>query len=310
MKVNSLILFAFILFMACNSQTKTKPKELSGVIKIDGSSTVFPITESITKEFRKLQPNVKINVGISGTGGGFRKFSRGESDISDASRSIKPREIELCKENNLQYIDLKIAYDGLAIIVNHHNNWVNDITLEELKMIWEPGAQGKIMKWSQIRPEWPDEEIHLFGPGIASGTYDFFTEAVIGKSGYSRGDFTASEDDNVLVEGIAGDRLGLGFFGLAFFEENQDKLKLVPVNTGNGPISPDSETVSNGTYALSRPLFLYINDKSAARDEIQEYIKFYLKHASKTSGNVGYVPLPQIEYTQQSEKFDSFIKTL
>jgi phosphate transport system substrate-binding protein len=311
MKINVLTLLAIILLASCGGNANKKSEKLTGDIKIDGSSTVYPITEAVAEEFRIDQPAVNVTIGVSGTGGGFKKFGRGETDLSDASRPIKQSEIDLCKENNISYVELMVAFDGLAVIVNPGNDWVDHFTVAELKMIWEPAAQGVIMKWNQIRPEWPNEEIHLFGPGVASGTYDYFTEAVVGESGSSRGDFTASEDDNVLVQGVAGDKLGLGFFGLAYFEENMDKLKLVGVDGGQGVVSPSLETVSNGTYSpLSRPLFIYVNSTAAKRPEVQGFVKFYLGNASTLSEEVGYVPLPAADYTAQSLKFGEFIKGL
>lgn len=303
------ILAAVCLFNACGSgQQGAQSNKLTGDIKIDGSSTVFPITEAIAEEFRREQPDVKVTVGVSGTGGGFKKFSRGETDITNASRSIKTTEADACKENNVTFLELSIAYDGLAVIANPQNDWLNQITVEELKKIWEPEAQGKITKWNQIRPEWPNEEIHLFGPGVASGTYDYFTEAVVGESGKSRGDFTASEDDNVLVQGIEGDKYGLGFFGLAFYEENKKLLKLIPVDNGTGPVSPTLETVRNGNYKpLSRPLFIYVNGASENRPEVKEFVRFYLEVVPQLAQEVGYVPLPEEEYTKQTEKFNTFI---
>ncbi len=301
-----------LLVVSCSGRTgKSENKKLSGMIKIDGSSTVYPITEAVAEEFRLQYPDVKVTVGISGTGGGFQKFGRGETDISDASRPIKEKEIEQCKANNISYVELMVAYDGLAVIVNPQNDWVDHFSIEELKKLWEPAAQNVIMKWNQIRPEWPDEEIHLFGPGVASGTYDYFTEAVVGEAGSSRGDFTASEDDNVLVQGVMGDKYGLGFFGLAYYEENADKLRLIPIDGGNGPVSPTFETVSNGTYSpLSRPLFIYINSTAAVRPEIHEYVNFYLKNAKALSKEVGYVSLPDADYAAQLEKFSTFTEGL
>lgn len=306
-------LIGILTFSACktSSNKSAKTTKLSGEIHIDGSSTVFPITEAVAEEFRFEQPDVRVTIGVSGTGGGFKKFGRGETEISDASRPIKQKEIDLCKENNISYLELSVAYDGLAVLINPENDWVDYLTIEELNKIWAPEAQGVIMKWNQIRPEWPNEEIHLFGPGIASGTYDYFTEAVVGESGSSRGDFTASEDDNVLVQGIAGDKFGLGFFGLAYYEENQDILKLVPVDGGSGPVAPSIETVSNGTYTpLSRPLFIYINSTGAKKEEVQEFVSFYLENAGELSKDVGYVPMPEAEYTKQINKFDTFVTGL
>lgn len=196
--------------------------KLSGTILIDGSSTVFPITEAMAEEFQKRHPGVKVTVGISGTGGGFKKFCRGETDISDASRPIKPSEVELCRQNGIDYIELPVAFDGLAVVVNPKNTWAACMTVRELKKIWEPEAQGRVTRWSQVRPGWPDEELHLYGPGTDSGTYDYFTEAIVGKEHSSRGDYMASEDDNVLVQGVASDRLALGFFGVAYYEQNRD----------------------------------------------------------------------------------------
>ena len=311
-KLSGILIITAIFSISCSNQGGKSSKEsISGTIKIDGSSTVYPITEAVAEEFRVDNPEVKVTIGISGTGGGFKKFGRGETDISDASRPIKQKEIEICQESNISYVDLEVAYDGLAVIINPENDWVDYFTVDELKKLWEPAAQGVIVKWNQIRPEWPDEEIHLFGPGVASGTYDYFTEAIVGESGSSRGDFTASEDDNVLVQGVAGDKFGLGFFGLAYFEENIDKLKLVAVDGGGGPVQPSIETVSNGTYTpLSRPLFIYINSTAAKRKEIQEFVRFYIENAPELSKEVGYVPLPEELYTKQAEKFSSFIDEL
>jgi len=311
-KLSVLFAVPVLIILSCTNQPGKSSKEvLSGAIKIDGSSTVYPITEAVAEEFRVDNPKVKVTIGISGTGGGFKKFGRGETDISDASRPIKQKEIEVCQESNISYVNLEVAYDGLAVIINPENDWVDHFTVDELRILWEPAAQGVIMKWNQIRPEWPNEEIHLFGPGVASGTFDYFTEAVVGESGSSRGDFTASEDDNVLVQGVAGDKYGLGFFGLAYYEENADKLKLVAVDGGGGPVQPSIETVSNGTYTpLSRPLFIYVNSKAAARKEVQAFVKFYLDNAPVLSEEVGYVPLPEEAYTLQAEKFSSFIEGL
>lgn len=291
---------------ADNGQTA----ELSGTIKVDGSSTVFPITEAVAEEFRSVQPKVKVTIGVSGTGGGFKKFSRGETNLSNASRPIKGKEKAACLENNISYLELEVAYDGLAVLVHPENDWVDNFTLEELKKIWEPAAQDKIMKWNQIRPEWPNEEIHLFGPGVASGTYDYFTEAVVGKSGSSRGDFTASEDDHVLVQGIAGDKFSLGFFGLAYYTENKDKLKLIGVNNGEEVVKPTIETVSNGSYKpLSRPLFIYVNSTSVKQPEVIEFVNFYIDNAGELSKDVGYIPLPVENYEKGKESFKTFVES-
>lgn len=311
----SIIAFAVTFLTSCggnkseNSVAGEKSESISGSISIDGSSTVYPITEAVAEEFRSVQKNVKVTVGVSGTGGGFKKFARKETDINDASRPIKDKEIKVCEENGIKYIELTVAYDGLAVLINPENDWVDYFTVAELKKIWEPEAQGKITKWNQIRPEWPNEEIHLFGPGVASGTYDYFTEAIIGESGASRGDFTASEDDNVLVQGIATDKNAIGFFGLAYFEENKDKLKLVGVDNGTGAVMPSLETVSSKEYSpLSRPIFIYVNDAAAHRAEVKEFVNFYLDQAGDLSKDVGYIPLPDSLYTAQKEAFAAFVK--
>ena len=311
------IVLSFVLVISACGEKKADKKEsdvasttLSGTIKVDGSSTVFPITEAVAEEFRAVQPDIKVTIGVSGTGGGFKKFSRGETNLSNASRPIKDKEKAACAENNITYLELEVAYDGLAVLVNPANDWVDNFTVEELKKIWEPAAQGVIMKWNQIRPEWPNEEIHLFGPGVASGTYDYFTEAIVGKSGSSRGDFTASEDDHVLVQGIAGDKFSLGFFGLAYYSENKDKLTLIGVNNGEKVVKPTLETVSNGTYSpLSRPLFVYVNSTSVKSPEVIEFVNFYIDNAGELAEDVGYIPLPAEKYTQQKANFNAFVES-
>lgn len=274
-------------------------------IKIDGSSTVYPITEAVAEEFQKMKRGtVKVTVGISGTGGGFKKFSRGEIDISNASRPIVKKEIETCKEAGIEFIELPIAYDGLAVMVNPKNTWITSMTVAELKKIWEPEAERKIIKWNQVNPAWPDNPLKLYGPGVDSGTFDYFTEAIVGKARASRGDFTASEDDNVLVQGIATDRGALGFFGYAYYAENTDKLKLVGIDGGKGPVFPSEKTVMDGTYIpLSRPIFIYVNKKSADRPELKEFIDFYLRNASKLIKQVKYIPLPERAYRLAGERF-------
>jgi phosphate transport system substrate-binding protein len=267
------------------------------VIRVDGSSTVFPITEAVAEEFQKQRQGARVTVGISGTGGGFQKFCRAETDISDASRPIRSTEIEACKTAGIEFLELAVAYDGLAIVVNPKNTWTQSVTVEELKKLWEPAAERKVMQWSQVRNGWPDREVHLFGPGVDSGTFDYFTEAVVGKEDQSRGDFTSSEDDNVLVQGIAGDELALGYFGFAYYEENKDKLKLVPVDDGNpdngkGPIAPSIETVRGGTYRpLSRPLFIYVNTKALGRPEVKAFVDYYFDKGTALVEEVGYVAL-------------------
>lgn len=306
-----LLLFAALLATAaCGSKSGSDENRLQGEVRIDGSSTVYPITEAVAEEFRIDEPDVKVTVGVSGTGGGFSKFGRGETDINDASRPIKENEAAECKANNIDFVELQVAYDGLVVVVNPENSWVKELTVEELKKIWEPAAQEKITRWNQIRPEWPAEEFHLYGPGIASGTYDYFTEAVVGESGSSRGDYTASEDDNVLVQGISGDKNGLGFFGLAYYEENQGKLKLVAIKDQGEAVLPSVETVKNGTYSpLSRPVFIYVSGKSVQREEVRAFVDFYLANASALVPDVGYIPLTDPEYDDQVQRFKDFVSS-
>ena len=272
------------------------------IIQVDGSSTVYPITEAVAEEFQKANPRARITVGISGTGGGFKKFCAGETDISDASRPIKPTEIETCAQAGIAYVELPVAYDGLAVVVNPRNTWAASMTVAELKRLWEPDAQDRITRWNQIRTGWPDEEIHLFGPGVDSGTFDYFTEAIVGTEDASRGDYTSSEDDNVLVQGVSGDQYALGFFGFAYFEENQDKLTLVAVDdedetNGPGPTAPSPETVRSGTYRpLSRPVFIYPKVSALDRPEVLSMVSFYLDQGAALVREVGYVPLTDAEY--------------
>lgn len=288
---------------------------LTGEVRIDGSSTVYPITEAVAEEFRVGQPEVKVTVGLSGTGGGFKKFSRGETDINNASRHIKDEELKACEENNIKSLELEVAYDGLSVVVNPQNTWVDYLTVAELKKIWEPAAQGKVKKWSEIRAGWPDEEFRLYGAGTESGTYDYFTEAIMGEARQSRGDFTASEDDNVLVQGVSTDKNGLAFFGFAYYEENKDKLKVVPIDdqndaNGAGPIAPTVETVKNKTYApLSRPLFIYVNSAAVDRPAVAEFVRFYLGHSAELVREVGFIPLTDEEYKREQAKFEEFMKS-
>jgi phosphate transport system substrate-binding protein len=283
--------------------------EQDTLIIIDGSSTVYPIAEAVAEDFQKSNPMVKVTVGISGTGGGFKKFCAGETDIANASRPIKQSEADDCNAQNIDYIELPVAFDGLAVMVNPLNTWVDYLTVAELKKIWEPEAQGKVMRWSDVRPNWPDRELHLYGAGADSGTFDYFTEAIVGKEDSSRGDFTASEDDNVLVQGIANDELALGFFGIAYYEENKDKLKLVPIDdekseNGAGPILPDSTTVENGSYQpLARPIFIYVAQPAADRAEVGNFVEYYLKEAARLVPEVGYITLPGNAYELALAKF-------
>lgn len=278
-------------------------------VKLDGSSTVFPISEAVAEEFQKANQGTRVTVGISGTGGGFQKFCRGEIDVADASRPISKSEQTACSGAGINYVELPIAYDGIAIVAHPKANWINDITVDELKTIWAPDAQGKVTRWNQVRKTWPDREIHLFGAGVDSGTYDYFTEAVNGKAKASRGDFTSSEDDNVLVQGVAGDENALGFIPFAYFEENKDKLKLIPVDdkkadNGNGPIAPSLDSIRTGAYQpLARPLFIYVSDKALARPEVQKFVDFYLTQGPTLAEEVGYVQLGEPVYQLVREHF-------
>ena len=274
------------------------------IVKIDGSSTVFPITEAVAEDFQKAKKqSVQVTVGISGTGGGFKKFCRGETDISDASRPILKKEMEDCRAAGIEYFELPVAFDALTVVINPKNNFIKQLTVAEMKKMWEPAAQGKVTTWNQVNPAWPNQPLKLFGPGADSGTFDYFTEAVVGKSKSSRGDFTASEDDNVLVQGVARDVNSLGYFGFAYYVENQDKLKAVPiVNEKGRPVTPSMEAVEQGNYSpLSRPIFIYVSAKSLEKPEVKEFVEYYLKHGGKLAREVKYVPLPDSAYRMALE---------
>jgi phosphate transport system substrate-binding protein len=276
-------------------------------VKIDGSSTVYPVTEAVAEEFQKSKKGaVRVTVGISGTGGGFKKFCRGETDISNASRPILAQEMEACKQAGIDYIELPVAFDALAVVINPQNNWAEVMTVEELKKIWEPAAQGKITNWNQVRPDWPNAKMSLYGAGADSGTFDYFTEAVVGKAKSSRGDFTASEDDNILVQGVAGDKNALGFFGFAYVHENPGKLKAVKVINPETkkPVEPSMDHVIDGSYQpLSRPLFIYVNRKAAERPEVKEFVEYYLVNSAQLAREVGYTPLPAEAYKAAWARF-------
>ncbi len=274
-------------------------------VKIDGSSTVYPITEAVAEEFqRETKGDVKVTVGISGTGGGFKKFVRGETDISNASRPILQKEIDEAKKNGIEYIELPVAFDALTVMVNPSNDWITQFTVAELKTIWSPDAEGKITKWNQVNPAWPDAPLKLYGAGPDSGTFDYFTEAINGKSKASRKDFTPSEDDNVLVQGIASDRNATGYFGLAYYEENKDKLRAVPiVNSAGKAVLPSVEAVKSGDYnPLARPIFIYVNKKSLEKAEVKQFVAFYLKNAPELVKEVKYVPLPDKAYQMAADR--------
>lgn len=297
------ILGALLVLTAISAYAQTP------VIKIDGSSTVFPITEAVAEEFQTAQKGkVRVTVGISGTGGGFKKFCRGETDVQNASRPIQSSEMEICKKAGIKYFELPVGYDATVVVVNPKNTWLKEITVDELKKIWEPSAQGKITKWNQVNAKWPDQPIKLFGAGSDSGTFDYFTEAIVGKAKSSRGDYTASEDDNTLVQGVANDANALGYIPMAYVEDNKAKLKVVAVIGGDkspkksAGVLPSRKTVEDGTYyPLSRPIFIYVNDASYKRAEISEFTQFYLKNAAALVPQVKYVPLPAKAYETAQE---------
>ncbi len=279
-----------------DSQSGTS-SSLRGMIEIDGSSTVFPLTEAVAEEFRKVHPRVQVNIGASGTGGGFKRFLDGETDISDASRPISPEEAEQANANGIEFVELRVGIDGLSIVVNPRNDFVECLTLAELKRIWEPGS--RINNWNQVRPEFPDRRLRLYGPDTDSGTFDYFTEQINGRARASRPDYTASASDFFLVRGIAGDRSALGYFGYAYYVENPDKLKLVAVEARDGCVKPTPQTVRSGEYSpLSRPLFIYVSNMSLERQEVKTFVEFYIENAAQLIPRIGYVALQDFVYAE------------
>jgi len=279
-------------------------ERLRGTVSIDGSSTVFPISEAVAEEFLAVQPRVRVTVGVSGTGGGFKKFLAGETDINDASRPIKMKEVEQASTSGIGFIELPIAYDGLSVVVNMKNDWVDHLTINELNKIWQPGSSVK--RWSDVRDGWPEKEIQLYGPGTDSGTFDYFTETINGKSGASRPDYTANEDDNALVRGISGDEGSLGYFGYAYYAANKDKLRVVAIDGGKGPVAPTETTINNGTYApLSRPVFIYVRPDALDRKEVRAFVDFYIESAPMLATEVGYIPLPDSVYAGAKQRVES-----
>lgn len=293
--VASVISLGAFVLAPINAAAQSAP-----TVKIDGSSTVYPITEAVAEEFQKSKKNaVKVTVGISGTGGGFKKFCRGETDISDASRPILKKEMEDCRAAGIEYFELPIAFDALTVVINPANDFVKQMTVEELKRMWEPAAQGKVKSWKDVNPLWPDQPLKLFGAGSDSGTFDYFTEAIVGKSKSSRGDYTASEDDNVLVQGVTRDKGALGYFGYSYYAENSKKLKAVPIveKAGKPGVLPSMDTVLNGTYQpLARPIFIYVSVKAYAKPEVKEFVAYYMTHGAKLAREVKFVPAPDSIY--------------
>lgn len=292
-----LVLIAVFGISAVACSQKGGKNTLAGTVKADGSSTVGPITQAVAEEFNRENKDVNITVGISGTGGGFKKFAVGETDLSNASRKVKDSEVAKAKENGIDMVELEVAYDGISIVVNKENTWAKDLTAEELKKMWEPDSKVKL--WSDVRPEWPKEAIKFYSPGTDSGTFEYFTEAINKEAKKIRTDITASEDDNVLVTGVAGDKYAIGYFGLSYYEENMDKLNIVKVNG----VEPSIETVKDGTYKpLSRPLYVYVNKKSLERPEVKAFMEYYLENAKNLVGDVGYIPLEDEKYEAGKNK--------
>jgi phosphate transport system substrate-binding protein len=281
---------------------------LKGEIRVDGSSTVFPLSEAVAEEFGRTHGDVRVTVGTSGTGGGFKRFVMGETDINNASRAIKSDEVKKAQANKIQYVELPVAFDGITLVINPNNTWVDHLTVEEVKKIW--GPDSKVKTWKDIRASWPAEKIMLYGPGPDSGTFDFFTEAINGKAQVSRSDYTKSEDDNVLVQGVAGDKNALGYFGYDYFYENQKKLKAVPIRQGSkSAVLPSSETIKSMAYApLSRKVFIYVAKAAAQRPEVQAFVEFYLKQAPDLTKTVGFIPMPMADYQKAQSQFQKFTK--
>lgn len=300
--------FIVAALIATSARAYAAPSLHHGVV-VDGSSTVFPITEAVAEEFQRENSSINVTVGVSGTGGGFKKFLANEVDVVNASRPIKSSELEFTQMSNIAFVELPIAYDALSIVVNKKNTWVDHLTVAELKKIWTPESQGKVMKWSDVRPGFPDKPLKLFGPGTDSGTFDYFTEVINGKEDASRGDYTSSEDDNVIVKGVEGDEGALGYFGVAFYEANKTRLKVVPIDDGRddngvGPQLPTAENVLKASYSpLARPLFIYARSSSLERPEVAKFVNFYLDNAKALSADVGYIPLADSLYNQVRARF-------
>lgn len=297
---------------ASNANKQQNKQQDGGLINIDGSSTVFPISEAMAEEFQLANPGTRVTVGVSGTGGGFEKFCAGETDISNASRPIKTEEMELCQQAGVEYIELPVAYDAVSVVVNPQNDWVECLTTEELQAIWQPDAQGTISSWNQVRADFPDQPLTLYGPGTDSGTFDYFTDAINGEEGASRGDYTASEDDNVIVQGVANDTGGLGYFGLAYYEENQDRLRLVSVDdgdpgNGDGCVPASVATVEDSTYQpLARPIFIYVKQDALSRPEVQNFVNYHMDPANgELVSEVGYVPLGDSVYQAAQNRLEN-----
>lgn len=311
MGYGTIVVLGLTLLAGCgerpqNQAAETASPGAAAMIKVDGSSTVFPIAEAVAEEFQSSGVSwARVTVGISGTGGGFKKFCRGETDIANASRPILKSEMDACKVAGIRYLELPIAYDAPTVAVNPANDWASQMTVAELKKLWEPAATGKVTKWSQIRAGWPDKPISLYGAGTDSGTFDYFTDAINGKAKASRTDYTAGEDDNVLVQGVIRDKFALGYFGYAYYAANPDRNKQVAILNANGTaVLPSTETVNDGSYSpLSRPVFIYVSLAAMDRPEILAFVEFYMKHAKVLVAEVQYVPLADAAYVRAFEIF-------
>jgi len=278
-------------------------------VRVDGSSTVFPITEAVAEEFQRANPGTRVTVGISGTGGGFEKLAAGEVDICDASRRITDAERKKCEAAGVETIELRIAFDGIAIVVHPENDWLDSITVDQLGRLWQP--ESSIQKWQDLNPDWPDEEIKLYGPGTDSGTFDYFTENIVGETGASRGDYTASEDDNVIVRGVSADLYALGYFGFAYYAENQDQMKLLAVESEGSPVRPSVETIRSGQYRpLSRPLYVYVRRSSLERETVESFVRFYLEHADELASEVGYVAVSDDVAAENEQVLEEAVRSV
>ena len=289
-----------------NSTPAASGGNLSGKVEVDGSSTVGPLVTAAAEQFQAEQPGVQVTVGISGTGGGFERFCAGETDISNASRPIKDdEEAAICQENGVEYTELQVATDALTVVTNKENDWVDCLTTEQLKRIWEPGAEGKITSWKQVDPSFPNEELTLAGAGTDSGTFDYFTDEINGEEGASRADYQATEDDNTTVTFVSGEKGALGYFGFSYFEENQDTLNAVPIDSGNGCVSPSVETAQAGEYTpLSRPLFIYVKNESLQRPEVKAFVQYMLDNAQSIAETAQFVPLNEEQLAESMSRLE------
>lgn len=303
-RFRSFLLTLGVGLLAACSGDEGGEDSLSGVVVMDGSSTVYPLSEAVAEEFLGEHPRVRVTVGVSGTGGGFKRFTVGDTDISNASREISESEAEQARANGIDYLEVPVAYDGLSVVVHAENDWVDHLTVDELNRIWQPDSE--VQNWSDVRPEWPDEEIRLYGAGTDSGTFDYFTEVINGGTGVMRSDYTSSEDDNVVVQGVAGDEYAMGFFGYAYYEASRDSLKVVPIDNGDGPVEPTPETIESGEYApLSRPIFIYVNTASLERPAVREFVEFYIDNAGPLAEEVGYITMPRAEYQKSLDAIEN-----